>query len=57
MPISNEPALASVDPEIARLIREENELEARTIRLIPSENYASRAVLEASGSLFANKYS
>jgi glycine hydroxymethyltransferase len=57
MPTSNEPALAAVDPEIARLIREENELEARTIRLIPSENYASRAVLEASGTLLANKYS
>ena len=59
MPTSSntDSALAAVDPEIARLIREENELEARTIRLIPSENYASRAVLEASGSLLANKYS
>ncbi|GAC1525483.1 MAG: serine hydroxymethyltransferase [Polyangiales bacterium] len=57
MPTSNEPDLAAVDPEVARLIRDENALEARTIRLIPSENYASRAVLEASGSLLSNKYS
>ena len=57
MPTSNQPALAAADPEVARLIREENALESRTLRLIPSENYASRAVLEASGSLLANKYS
>jgi glycine hydroxymethyltransferase len=52
-----EPALETVDPEIARLIREEELREARTIRLIASENYASRAVLEASGSCLTNKYS
>lgn len=52
-----EPSLAQVDPEIAKLIEDEQRLEARTIRLIPSENYASRAVIEASGSLLANKYS
>ncbi len=52
-----EPSLESVDPEIARLVREEELREARTIRLISSENYASRAVLEASGSVLTNKYS
>lgn len=52
-----EPALETVDPEIARLIHEEELREARTIRLIASENYASRAVLEASGSCLTNKYS
>lgn len=52
-----EPSLESVDPEIARLVREEELREARTIRLIASENYASRAVLEASGSVLTNKYS
>ncbi len=31
--------------------------EARGIELIPSENYVSRAVLEANGSIFTNKYS
>jgi glycine hydroxymethyltransferase len=56
-PRTKEPALADVDPEIARLVREENDREAKSIRLIPSENYASRAVIEASGTLLCNKYS
>lgn len=51
------PSLATVDPEIARLIRLENERQASSIRLIPSENYTSRAVLEATGSVLTNKYS
>jgi len=52
-----EPALAEVDPEISSLIHEEERREADTLRLIPSENYVSRAVLEASGSILTNKYS
>lgn len=52
-----DPSLAVADPEIARLIREENLRERDSIRLIPSENYASRAVLEACGSVLSNKYS
>src|SRR5580700_9061334 len=52
-----DPALAESDPEIARLIAEENRLENDKIRLIASENYASRAVMEATGSVFTNKYS
>ncbi|MGZ5969822.1 MAG: serine hydroxymethyltransferase [Polyangiales bacterium] len=52
-----EPSLGEVDPEIARLIHEEERREARTIRLIASENYASRAVIEASGTCLTNKYS
>jgi glycine hydroxymethyltransferase len=54
---TRDPSLAERDPEIARLIRDEAVLEQRTLRLIPSENYASRAVLEASGSVLTNKYS
>jgi glycine hydroxymethyltransferase len=50
-------ALDKVDPEIAELIRAEEKYEFETVRLIPSENYASAAVLEAAGSLLANKYS
>jgi glycine hydroxymethyltransferase len=53
----HEPPLAEVDPEIAGLILEEERREADTLRLIPSENYVSRAVLEASGSVLTNKYS
>ncbi len=52
-----EPALAQIDPEIAKLIDEENVREHDTIRLIASENYASRAVMEATGSCLTNKYS
>jgi len=49
--------LDSIDPEIADLIREEERYEFETVRLIPSENYASAAVLEAMGSVLTNKYS
>jgi glycine hydroxymethyltransferase len=52
-----DPPLAESDPEIARLIAEENRLEHDKIRLIASENYASRAVIEATGSILTNKYS
>ncbi len=57
MPASREPLLADTDPEIAQLIKAEERCEFETIRLIPSENYASRAVLEATGSVLLNKYS
>jgi glycine hydroxymethyltransferase len=50
-------SLAHTDPEIAHLIAEEADRQRRKIRLIPSENYVSRAVLEATGSELTNKYS
>src|SRR5713101_3862788 len=50
-------SLDSTDPIVARLIEAEIERQSETICLIPSENYASRAVLEAMGSVFTNKYS
>lgn len=49
--------LAQVDADIAKLIEEENLREHETMRLIASENYASRAVMEATGSCLTNKYS
>src|SRR6516164_1417811 len=49
--------LAHADPEIARLIDEEARREHESLRLIASENYASRAVMEATGSCLTNKYS
>jgi len=50
-------SLDQTDPEIARFIDEERERQRVKIRLIPSENYVSRAVLEATGSELTNKYS
>ncbi len=52
-----DPHLAQVDPEIAALVAAEERRQFEKIRLIPSENYVSRAVLEATGSVFTNKYS
>ena len=51
------PDLASADPEIAGLIAAEERRQADKVRLIPSENYVSRAVLKATGSVLTNKYS
>ena len=45
------------DKEVYDAIRGEEEREVRGIELIPSENYVSKAVLEANGSVFTNKYS
>ncbi len=50
-------ALSAVDPEIAELVGAEEQRQSDKIRLIPSENYVSRAVLEATGSVLTNKYS
>jgi glycine hydroxymethyltransferase len=52
-----EPGLAKVDPEIDELIRAEQKKQHSTLRLIPSENYAPLAVLEACGTVLSNKYS
>ncbi|MBX6370882.1 MAG: serine hydroxymethyltransferase [Acidothermus sp.] len=49
--------LSSVDPDIAELVRSEERRQSEKIRLIPSENYVSRAVLEATGTVLTNKYS
>jgi len=51
------PHVASTDPEIAGLIEGEARRQFEKVRLIPSENYASVAVLEATGSVLTNKYS
>jgi len=52
----NDP-LSTSDPEVFQLCRAEERRQAEKIRLIPSENYVSKAVLEASGTVFTNKYS
>lgn len=49
--------LAGTDPDVAALIAAEEQRERDVIRLIPSENYVSRAVMQATGSVLTNKYS
>lgn len=48
--------LGKVDPEISHALQLEAKRQKETINLIASENYASRAVLEAEGSFLVNKY-
>ncbi len=54
---STRPALKKIDAKIDRLIVAEEKLQRDTVRLIPSENYVSRAVLQATGTMLTNKYS
>ncbi|HXU11852.1 MAG TPA: serine hydroxymethyltransferase [Candidatus Binatia bacterium] len=49
-------ALRQTDPEVAAALEAEILRQADTLVLIASENFASRAVLEAMGSVFTNKY-
>ena len=48
--------LAEVDPEIAALVKHEQQRQKEGLELIASENYTSHAVLEAVGSVLTNKY-
>ncbi|MFC1965500.1 serine hydroxymethyltransferase [Chloroflexota bacterium] len=48
--------LSKTDPEISHALDMERKRQRETINLIASENYASRAVLEAQGSFLTNKY-
>ena len=49
-------SLAEVDPDVASLIHSEVERQEQGLELIASENFVSRAVLEAMGSELTNKY-
>ncbi|MGI8588123.1 MAG: serine hydroxymethyltransferase [Chloroflexia bacterium] len=51
-----DPGLPEADPQIYEAIRQEEERQRMKIELIASENYVSRAVLEAQGSVLTNKY-
>lgn len=48
--------LGKSDPEVAEAIRREERRQRQNIELIAAENYASRAVLEAQGSVLTDKY-
>ncbi|MBU0528065.1 serine hydroxymethyltransferase [Candidatus Micrarchaeota archaeon] len=49
-------SLKQTDSVISGLIEKESEYQKKTLRLIASENYASKAVMEATGSILTNKY-
>merc|ERR1719191_2485601 len=49
--------LADVDPEVTAIIEHEKGRQRRCINLIASENFASKAVMECTGSVMTNKYS
>jgi len=49
-------SLSQTDPEISQAMELEAKRQRETINLIASENYASRAVLQAEGSFLTNKY-
>ncbi|MFO8082649.1 MAG: serine hydroxymethyltransferase, partial [Armatimonadota bacterium] len=48
--------LQQADAEVAEIIHNELERQQDTLMLIPSENYASRATMAATGSVMTNKY-
>lgn len=62
MPSSTQPQthltdpIAQIDPQIARLIRDEAQRQEDTLEMIASENHASVAVMAAQGSCLTNKY-
>jgi glycine hydroxymethyltransferase len=53
----SEAPLSDADPAVASLIARDVERQRSYVHLIASENFVSRAVMEASGSIFTNKYS
>ena len=57
MTSSNPIWTVGADPQIEQLIRQEKERQRTSHQLIASENFASPAVMEATGSVFTNKYS
>jgi glycine hydroxymethyltransferase len=53
---STSQTLSQVDPEIAQAIARESERQQYGLEMIASENYTSKAVMEAQGSILTNKY-
>jgi len=56
MPIDLSATLTAADPEIAAQIQNEVQRQHEGLEMIASENFVSRAVLEAAGTVFTNKY-
>jgi len=55
--LSGNRPLSEADPTMAALVKEEKARQMRSIELIASENFTSRAVMECLGSALTNKYS
>lgn len=49
--------LTKTDPQVSKLIDQEEKRQTEVLEMIPSENYTSRAVMEALATVFTNKYS
>jgi glycine hydroxymethyltransferase len=56
MPLDHDASLRRADPEVARLIDDELHRQQHGLELIASENFASRAVIDAMGTPLTNKY-
>ncbi|BAM38882.1 serine hydroxymethyltransferase [Theileria orientalis strain Shintoku] len=56
-PLEDDAPLKEFDPEVHGILEKERNRQRYSVDLIASENYASRACLEALGSVFTNKYS
>ena len=56
-PFINMKHLKATDPQTYNLIKEEEKRQEEVLEMIPSENYTSKAVMEALGSVLTNKYS
>ncbi len=55
-PASFNSPLSEVDPEIAAVLQQELDRQRHTLEMIASENFVSRSILEAQGSVLTNKY-
>ena len=55
-PMSFNAPLSEVDPEIAAVLQQELDRQRHTLEMIASENFVSRGILEAQGSVLTNKY-
>lgn len=49
--------LGEADPEVCDIVTKEKDRQFKSLELIASENFTSRAVMEAVGSCLTNKYS
>lgn len=56
LPNSFTAPLSEVDPEIAAVLQQELDRQRHTLEMIASENFVSRSILEAQGSVLTNKY-